>query len=199
MITQNVFVIIIIERSDAMKIFIGCSAKEEISSKFKEEAIKICDAIAQDNTLVFGVDSHGIMGICYHTFKKHNSKVIGITNTTYQDEFKIIPCDTSIVVDSTLERTKLIIEHSEIFLFLPGGIGTFAELFNTLEEVRTYKLNKKIIIYNQDNYYEPVLTMINQGIKEQFIKESDLNYITIINNINDLQDIIKNIKTSFVS
>ena len=179
-----------------MNIFIGCSSKEEISKEYLEHTQNILTKIAPHNNLVFGVYHLGIMGLAYNEFKKQKRKVIGITNDTYQEEYKIIPCDEEYVVSSTLDRTKNIIEKSDIFLFLPGGLGTYAELFHIYEELRTYNIDKKIIIYNYNNYYSNFINIINNLIEEKFMDKTLLKYITIIDNE---QELINTLKNSFVS
>lgn len=174
-----------------MNIFIGCSSKNEINSKYFEETKKVLHEIINNNDLVFGVSHNGIMGLCYNEFKNANRKIIGITNEIYSEEFETIPCDEEYIVYSTLDRTKLIVEKSDIFLFLPGGIGTYAEIFHIYEELRTYKINKKIILYNYDKFYNDLIKIINELVKGKFIEETLLKYINVVNTSEEIISLIK--------
>ncbi len=162
-----------------MNIFIGCSSREEIDEKYFEESKNLINKISKNNNLVFGVSSHGLMNLTYEIFKKNKRKIIGITNESYIEEFKKVPCDEEYVIYSTLDRTKKVIELSDIFLFLPGGLGTYAEIFHIFEELRTYNINKKIIIYNLNNYYNKVIDILKKITKENFMDKELLKYVKI--------------------
>lgn len=175
-----------------MNIFIGCSSKNEISENYFKISQEILNIISQNNNLVFGVSHNGIMGQSYQVFKKNNRKVIGITNDTYKEEFKLIPCDEEYVVNSTLDRTKKIIDYSDMFLFLPGGLGTYAEIFQIYEELRTYNINKPIIIYNYNNYYNDIINILDKLTKEHFMDKEILKYITITDDQTKIINLLKN-------
>lgn len=175
-----------------MNIFIGCSSKNEISNEYFEETKEILNKITENNNLVFGVSENGIMGQCYNVFKQAGRKVIGITNETYAYEFKNVPCDEEYIVYSTLERTNKIIKCSDIFLFLPGGVGTYAEILHIFEELRTYKINKKIIIYNYNDFFNDLINILDKLVKEKFLDSELLKYIKITKNKEELATIINN-------
>ena len=175
-----------------MNIFIGSSSKNEINDIYFEESKEILKKITKNNNLVFGVSENGIMGQCYKTFKENKRKIIGITNETYAYEFNNVPCDEEYIVYSTLDRTNKIINNSDIFLFLPGGIGTYAEIFHIYEELRTYKINKKIIIYNYNNFYKELINILNKLVNEKFLDKELLEYIKIVNKQEELLTLIKN-------
>ena len=61
-----------------------------------------------------------------------------------------------------------------------------AELFSMLEDNRTIKSTKEIIIYNQDGYYYDLIKFITKLIREKFNDHSILNYIKIFNEKEDL-------------
>ena len=89
-------------------------------------------------------------------------------------------------VENTFEREARIYNEASKVLILPGGTGSLAELFSMLEDNRTIKCTKEIIIYNQDGYYYDLIKFITKLIREKFNDYSILNYIKIFNEKEDL-------------
>jgi len=164
-----------------MNIFIGCSARENIDNKYIESSKSITNKIASINNvdLVFGAYYKGIMSICYDEFKRNNKKVIGITPKIYENDLKLINCDEVIITDTTMERFNEIYKKSNVFLFLPGGIGTLSELFNVMEENIANNDNKLIIVYNKDFFFTPIITALHKMYEEKFIDKQLSNYLVI--------------------
>ena len=75
---------------------------------------------------------------------------------------------------------------SDKILFLPGGSGTFAEIFGMLEDIRTIDNNKEMIIYNKDNYYTDIIKLLNKAVKNKFNDINILDYIKVFNDKDDL-------------
>lgn len=176
-----------------MNIFIGCSARENIDTKYKESSKDLVEKVAQikNLNLVFGAYYKGLMAICYDCFKQNNKKVIGVTPEIYKDALNEMSCDEEIITKTTMERFNEIYKKSDIFLFLPGGIGTLAELFNAMEENRTNDIDKKIILYNKDFFYTPIIKELYNMYKEKFIDLELSKYIIIESNLDNVIKLIK--------
>ena len=142
-----------------MNVFIGCSARGNTPKKDYDSCSKLIEKIGKipNLNLVFGAYYQGIMAICYDEFKANNKKVIGATPKVYEDCLTCMNCDDVVITATTMERFNEIYKISDIFLILPGGFGTLAELFNAIEENRTNNHSKKIIIYNKNYFYTPII------------------------------------------
>ena len=73
------------------------------------------------------------------------------------------------VVDTMHERKRMMAERADAFLALPGGIGTFEELF----EVWTWRQlgyhDKPIGILNCHGYYDGLMAFISQVVRHDFM------------------------------
>lgn len=167
-----------------MKIFIGCGSNPKISDELKLVAEDVCKLIAGlGYDLVYGAYNEGMMGVCFDTFKEMNKEVYGINITRY---------DTGgcyEVYDTSFERLKRICELSDKLLILPGGIGTYSELFGLLEEKA-----KPVIIYNYKGFYDDLIKFLNKNLDNNILYDDDLNNLIIVNNINELERVIKDEK-----
>ena len=54
---------------------------------------------------------------------------------------------------------------------MPGGTGTTAEIFSFIEEMRTIKTSKKLIIYNKNNHYNEMIQFIKYLVEKKFNTE----------------------------
>lgn len=167
-----------------MKIFIGCGSNPKISDELKLAAEDVCKLIASlGYDLVYGAYNEGMMGVCFNTFKEYNRDVYGINITKYASDGDYEVYDTS------FERLKRICELSDKLLILPGGIGTYSELFGLLEEKA-----KPVILYNYKGFYDDLIKFLNKNLDNNILYDDDLNNLIIVNNINELERVIKDEK-----
>lgn len=176
-----------------MKIFIGCGSNPLINEKFLLETNKVCQMICNLNhTLVFGAYSKGMMGETYNVFTSNNKEVIGMTLPAYHDDLENLKKAKIITLDNSFERLKTIYNESDLFLILPGGTGTIAELFGLMEENKTNELNKKIIVYNYDGFYNELIDYLKKLEKAKMVYTDELNKLLIVNNEEELERVIIN-------
>jgi uncharacterized protein (TIGR00730 family) len=106
--------------------------------------------------------------------------VVGIIPTALvEKEFAHHGCTELHVVDTMHERKRLMAEKADAFLALPGGIGTFEELF----EVWTWRQlgyhDKPVGILNCDGYYDGLLRFIDQVVHDGFMPDWQTGLVTV--------------------
>lgn len=178
---------------DKMNVFIASSSSDAVLEKYGTMCSELIEKVAKlnDSDLVFGVYSKGLMGKCYDSFKQEQKRIIGIAVKEYEEEFEKIPCDEKVIVKSSMERLETIYNKSDILLFLPGGVGTYNELFACLEEMKTNSENKKLILYNIDFFFSPMLEEMYKLYQQGFLEKNLADYIFISNNQDEIIDKIK--------
>jgi uncharacterized protein (TIGR00730 family) len=98
-------------------------------------------------------------------------KVVGITPQLMLDHgIGDDHCDELIVTPGMRERKALLEQRGDAFVALPGGLGTFEELFEVLVAKLLGYHDKPIVLLNVAGYYDPLLATIEHGIREHFIK-----------------------------
>lgn len=174
-----------------MKIFIGCSANNEIPSIYKKECEEYLTYLLKENDLLFGACNDGIMGIAYNIALSNKRKITGISPDFYKDNLQRIQCDKVIITKTVAERTDALIKESDILIFLPGGIGTLYELLTCIESKRGSEFDKPIIIYNCNNYYDKFFEFIDIMQKEGFATKEVLSNFHVSDSLNDTISYIK--------
>jgi uncharacterized protein (TIGR00730 family) len=74
------------------------------------------------------------------------------------------------VVDSMHTRKARMAELSDGFLALPGGYGTYEELFEVVTWAQLGFHHKPIGLLNVEGYYDPLIALINHTLEEDFIR-----------------------------
>ena len=172
-----------------MKIFIGCSSHENIKNIYKETANKLGEYLAKNNNdlLIGGTD--GLMGIIITKFNKYKRNIEVISVKNYYDN--IDPTYNKHTCNSVNDRKNYIINNADIFLFMPGGIGTIDEILSTIETKRSKQHNKPIIIININNYYNDLKTTLDNTYKEKFADISNKNNYKFIDKLDDVYKFIE--------
>ena len=176
-----------------MKITICSSSSEAIDNKYLETAKQICNYLVtiKDIELNWGSCSAGVMGICYEIFKNANKTINGYTTNKYVGDIINLPAAKHKILDTTYDLKKEILYNADIILCLDGGIGTVSEFFSHLEEIRSNDANKLLILYNEHNTFDDILTLINKLIDNKFNKPNIYNYFKVARNLEELKNIIK--------
>ncbi len=156
-----------------MNICVYGASSDLIDKSYIDAATELGRKIAKrGHTLVFGGGDGGVMGASARGVDEENGNIIGITPGFFNvDGMVYESCSELIRPDTMRERKQLLEEKSDAFIMAPGGIGTFDEFFEILTLKQLSRHTKAIAIFNVNGYFDPLLAMMENGIKGEFIKE----------------------------
>ncbi len=125
---------------------------------------------SQGAQLVYGGGHNGLMGIVADATQAAGGRVVGVIPQSLVDkEHANQRCDELHVVQTMHERKALMAERADAFLALPGGIGTFEELF----EVWTWRQlgyhDKPVGLLNVGGYFDRLLDFLNHASGSGFM------------------------------
>lgn len=171
-----------------MNVFIASSASKTIDEKYLDIAKETSEYLASKGLdLVFGGASFSMMGECFKKFIEYDRNVEAFTVEMYKNDLEALKGANCHLVDDTLVRFKEMYDLSDIILILPGGIGTLAELASALEEYRSNKEHKLIMIYNKDGFYSKIFEWMNQNINEGFLSQTLNNDFKVVEDLDSLK------------
>lgn len=160
-----------------MRICIYGSASENIADIYKEKAFRFGEIMAEHkHELIFGGGNNGLMGSTARGVKKNGGKIVGIAPEFFRavDGELYSECTEFIFTKSMNERKALLKEKSDAFAVLPGGIGTYDELFDTLVSICLgIDKNKKIGILNVEGYYDNLGDLLQNMVQKGFMAEEN--------------------------
>jgi uncharacterized protein (TIGR00730 family) len=149
-----------------------CSSSAAVARQYFDAAEQAGRAIAQNNwNLVYGGNLVGLMKALADACRGASGKVIGITPQLMVDKGIHDPhADELLITQSMRERKAIMEERADAFLTLPGGLGTFEEIFEIIVGKQLRYHDKPIALLNVAGYFDPLLAMIEHGIENHFIK-----------------------------
>ena len=125
--------------------------------------------------LVYGGGRNGLMGTVAEATQAAGGRVVGIIPKALVDlEQANTHCDELHVVDTMHERKALMADRSDAFIALPGGIGTFEELFEvwTWRQLRYH--DKAIGVLNVAGYYDALLVFLANSVRAGFMSDAQM-------------------------
>jgi len=141
-----------------------CSAVEDLPAAARELAAEFGTACAARGLrLVYGGSGRGLMGIAARAAADAGGVVLGfMPRHLVRSERAADEIGTLVIVDSLAERKHKMGEAADIFVALPGGIGTLNELIEmlTLNDLRLQ--DKPVILCASDGFWQPFVEMIER-------------------------------------
>src|SRR5580658_2843102 len=160
------------DMSTIKTICIYCGSGAGTNPRFIEAARALGKTLAEnDIRLVYGGGSVGMMGAVASAVLDHGGSVTGIIPdflTSKESALKRV--QEMIVTPDMHERKRLMFEHSDAFVALPGGIGTLEELVEQLTWQQLGRHAKPILIANIAGFWEPLLALLTHMRATQFIR-----------------------------
>ena len=166
------------------------------------KSAKIVGRIIAENDfdIVFGGGENGIMGSVSETAIKYGAKTIGIipdflVKKDIQNKKHSKKYNTNFIITKNMHKRKqMMYEKSDAYLILPGGVGTLDECFEVLTWCQLNQIiNKKVGIINFNNFWDPLVSLINHLIKEEYMGTDNLNYFEELRDTNSLKIFLKDI------
>ena len=161
----------------SFSVCVYCGSRAGVDAAYAEAARATGQWIgAHGGQLVYGGGRNGLMGIVAQATQEAGGRVVGIIPKALVDKEQANHhCDELHVVDTMHERKAMMAERSDAFVALPGGIGTFEELF----EVWTWRQlgyhDKPIGLLNVAGYYDALLVFLRQSVQNGFMSNWQMN------------------------
>ncbi len=130
--------------------------------------------------LVFGAGRWGLMGTLAQAAIEEGGWVSGIIPRYLTEMEPVISGLADLqVVETMVERKVRMIDQSQAFLILPGGIGTYEELFEVWTGRQTGSHDKPIVIANLSGYYDKLLDFVRDGLHHGFLTARHMEAIDV--------------------
>ena len=151
-----------------------CGSGPGSNPRFVEAAIALGKTFADNRIrLVYGGGSVGLMGAVAKSTLDHGGLVTGIIPDFLKArEHALTRVQEMIVTPDMHERKRLMFEHSDAFVALPGGIGTLEELVEQMTWQQLGRHTKPVLLANIDGFWEPLIALLAHMRETEFIRPS---------------------------
>ncbi|MBF0501684.1 MAG: TIGR00730 family Rossman fold protein [Candidatus Riflebacteria bacterium] len=130
--------------------------------------------------MVYGGTTCGLMGITADACKQSGGRVVGvIPRFMVEKGIQARDNDESVLVADMRSRKAEMQERAGAFIILPGGLGTFDELFEIIAMKQLRIHNKPIVLVNVEGFYEMLLAMLRHGVQNKTIRAEYLGLIEV--------------------
>lgn len=175
-------------------------------TKPDHESYKLAENIAklltQSGYGVITGGGPGIMEAANKGAKEGNGISVGLNIDLpfEQKANEYIDLDKLINFDYFFVRKVMFVKYSQGFIVLPGGFGTFDELFEAITLIQTEKIARFPIILVDKSFWSGLLDWIKQTVlkEHQNISEKDLDLIQLVDTAEEAVDVINNFYSSYV-
>lgn len=173
-----------------------CGSSKGNDPKIVEMASALGKYLAENNLrLIYGGGNVGLMGIIANAVMKNGGEVIGIIPEFLMvREVGHVDVTEFHVVKSMHERKALMCDKADLILAIPGGFGTFDELFEMLTWLQLGLHTKPIGLLNFDGFFDLLLKQLDLMVDKGFLRPSNRELILVDDQYESLITTLNNIK-----
>ncbi|MCF6225427.1 MAG: TIGR00730 family Rossman fold protein [Xanthomonadales bacterium] len=175
-------------------ITVYASASSALAPVYNQAATELGGVIARMSCdIVYGGGGIGLMGKLADGALQQGGRVYGIIpgflDGLEQGHTKLT---SQQVVTSMRIRKEIMLDRGDAVVALPGGSGTFEELFEALTLKRLGKYLGPIILINTNKYYDGLIRFLEQSVREGFMDTQHLQMWSVIDAPAELEAALKN-------
>ncbi len=167
--------------SPTLSLCVYCGSRPGTDPAYRHAAEAVGTLIGRSGwQLVYGGGRAGLMGLVADAALAAGARVVGVIPSTLMErELGHGGLHELHVVETMHERKQMMAERSDAFVALPGGIGTFEELF----EVWTWRQlgyhDKPVGLLNVRGYYDPLLDFLRQTEQAGFVNSAQRELLQV--------------------
>jgi len=182
------------------------SSRSTTPDSFKKSAFELGNWLAlKGYVCVNGGGGQGVMGAANEGTRARGGRIIGIIHQQFcvdNDEDRQIP-DMIVARGSDLnERKQLLMDNSDCFVVLPGGTGTFDELWDIVSHRSLGMKNlkhKPILVVNLDGFYDGFILQLRRAFDDKLLYNQVADYMTVFKTVAEAQSWIESHEKELLS
>ncbi len=161
-----------ITEGNGQAVCVFCSSSDAVDAIYGEAAAAFGAQLpTYAGQLVYGGVRLGLMGILARAVHASGGQVIGVIPQSINARgIAYEEADELVVTRNMAERKRVMAQRASAFVVLPGGLGTFEELFEVLTLKQLHYHSKPIALLNTGDFFAPFLNMIRAIIAHRFAK-----------------------------
>ena len=175
-----------------MKICVFCSANEQIDPDFFNMTEELGKWAAKNgHNIVFGGVNQGLMECVGKAAREHGGRTIGVVPMIVEKSGRTSDhVDIEIPCDNLSDRKQLMMDQSDVFIALPGGIGTLDEVFTIAASATIGYHQKKVILYNMKGFWDTLISLLDDLQAKGMIRGDWRQYIKTADSIEEISQLI---------
>ena len=167
-----------------------CGSRPGADPAFADAARTTGETLARRGiAVVYGGGSVGLMGLVADAALEAGGEVHGvITRALLDKELQHRELTTLAVVDTMHERKAAMADRADAFVALPGGFGTFDELFEVITWTQLGIHDKPCGILDVNGFYAPLVEMMDDATARGFVPVEHRDSVLVDTSVGRLLD-----------
>lgn len=178
-----------------MKICVFCSANAGLDPDFYTAAEELGSWIGRNgHTLVFGGTDMGLMETVAKATREAGGRVTGIVPVNVEERGHTSQMmDVYIPCADLTDRKQLMMAQADVFVALPGGIGTLDEVFTVAASGTLGYHNKPVLLYNMKGFWDGLTALLDDIAAKGAVRGSWHDRIQVVTDLEQLTAAIANV------
>ncbi len=177
---------------ESFNVCVFCGSQEGKNKEFLNIAYQLGRELSsKGHKVIYGGGKKGLMGNLSKGVLENNGNLISVIPKYFKVKKKVKKeFFNTIITKGFSDRKDIMIKKADIFICLPGGLGTLDELFEvmTLNQLRI--IDKKIILVDINKYWDPLKTLLKQLDKNGFLYNIKNSNILFKNSVNKIMEFL---------
>jgi len=176
-----------------MNICIFCSANDNIAAEYFEKTTELGAWCAEKgHSIVFGGHDAGLMHAVSWACKEAGGLVIGVVPRKIEQMGRLTPfLDVHIPTEDLTDRKQLMMDRSDAFIVLPGGIGTLDELFTVCSCITLGYHTKPIVLYNIAGCWDSLVALLDDLACQGMMRRPWREIIRVAANLDEIDAFLR--------
>lgn len=172
-----------------MNIAVYCSSRQGLDQKYIDIAQALGQWIGEHrHTLVYGGVDAGLMHVVAKHCHDSGGHVTGVNVDGFARRTDSL-VDELILTQDLHERKSRMYQLADVFVVLPGGLGTADEWIATLSQMVVDNDNKRrIIVSNVDGMYDSLMRYLEEMAQSPFARDQHLSLMVEVKDTIELID-----------
>ncbi|MBP9131642.1 TIGR00730 family Rossman fold protein [Candidatus Saccharibacteria bacterium] len=168
-----------------MNVVVFCSA-QDLPDKYTKPAREFAQLLAKEgHTLVWGGSNFGIMKVIADAAQEAGGKIIGVSMEDFKHKLRPKTDEVYVMKDLLARKAKLT-KLGDVFVALPGGVGTLDEMANIAAQITHEQISSRLLLLNIDNFYDSIFAQLTKMTEEGFIKKPLSSIINLVDTPEEL-------------
>ncbi|MBQ0066144.1 MAG: TIGR00730 family Rossman fold protein [Firmicutes bacterium] len=177
-----------------MKIAVYCGSGTGNKPNVISKTVELGNWIGKNgHTLIYGGGDEGLMGIIAKTVYKYGNEVIGVLpgNVDFIANRTQSYCTQVIKASNMNVRKQTMLEMADVFIALPGGIGTLDEISEAITLTKIGVFDKPCILYDVDEFYQGFKSFLETMIQSEFLRAAEIKKVLFSQDVDEIEQFIR--------
>ena len=159
-----------------------CASSQQVPKIFFDDAILLAQQLVENKFVVqYGGGAMGLMGALADEVIRQKGHITGIIpHFMVEVEWEHKGVRDMIHVNTMAERKQLLVKNVDAVIALPGGTGTFEELFEVLSNKKLGIFTKPVVLVNTNGFFNPFVDLMTSMAENRFLRDEHLIMFSVV-------------------